>query len=391
MQKLTWCAQFSMMILPISPVPWYRYPKEDAPMPFELVRNDIAEMTADAIVNTANPQPIVGHGVDAAIHKKAGPQLLQARKALGQLRVGQTALTPAFGLNARYVIHVVGPLWQGGGRNEVSILRQCYQSALELAKAHGCRSIAFPLLCAGTQGFPPALALQTAIGAFSSFLVEEEMQIYLAVFDTSAFTLSEKLFQRVASYIDEHYIEEKIREEFDLSHSACQEDFLETRRELERRERMYIALRLEEDEEERLLTTSLAPEKPLSLPQSPQDWEAILPADTPGFSQTLLALIDRTGKRDAEIYKKANIDRKHFSKIRSNPHYQPSKSTVLAFALALELDLEETKDLLCCAGYALSRSQKRDVIVEFFLRQGHYDLMEINQVLFHFQQPLIGG
>ncbi|HCO62522.1 MAG TPA: RNase III inhibitor [Clostridiales bacterium] len=360
-------------------------------MPFELVRNDIAEMTADAIVNTANPQPIVGHGVDAAIHKKAGPQLLQARKALGQLRVGQTALTPAFGLNARYVIHVVGPLWQGGGRNEVSILRQCYQSALELAKAHGCRSIAFPLLCAGTQGFPPALALQTAIGAFSSFLVEEEMQIYLAVFDTSAFTLSEKLFQRVASYIDEHYIEEKIREEFDLSHSACQEDFLETRRELERRERMYIALRLEEDEEERLLTTSLAPEKPLSLPQSPQDWEAILPADTPGFSQTLLALIDRTGKRDAEIYKKANIDRKHFSKIRSNPHYHPSKSTVLAFALALELDLEETKDLLCCAGYALSRSQKRDVIVEFFLRQGHYDLMEINQVLFHFQQPLIGG
>ena len=257
-------------------------------MPFEIVHNDISRMQADAIVNTAPPVPGIGYGADAAIHKKAGPKLLEARKKIGRIPAGQAAVTPAFGLNARYVIHTVCPVWQDGRHGEEALLDSCYQNALRLAKETGCRSAAFPLLAAGNNGFPGPVALQAAAPPGGS-------------------------------------------------------------------------------------------------------WEAVCGQLDAGFSETLLRLIDRTGKKDAEIYKKANIDRRLFSKIRSDPDYRPSKTTALAFAIALELDLEETEDLLSRAGFTLSHSSRFDLIVEYFIQNKDYDIFHLNEVLFTFGQPLLGG
>ena len=181
-------------------------------MPFEIIRSDITNVRADAIVNTANPRAVVGYGVDAGIHKKAGPELLEARKKIGSISAGEAAATPAFGLDAKYVIHTVAPVWQGGSRNEETLLRRCYQSALELAKERGCASIAFPLLSSGSNGFPKPLALQIAIKEISAFLMGQDMQVCLVVFDRDSFVLSEKLFRSVASYIDETYIQDKTLE-----------------------------------------------------------------------------------------------------------------------------------------------------------------------------------
>ena len=317
-------------------------------MPFEIIRGDITEIKADAIVNTANPDPVIGSGVDAGIHKKAGPRLLEARKKIGPIAVGHAAVTRAFDLDAKFVIHAVGPVWEGGEHGEEALLRQCYDNALALAAKKWCRSVAFPLLSAGNYGFPKAAALQVAINAFSAFLMDHEMRIILVVFDRDAFALSEKLFQSVRSYIDEHYIRQKLREEY-----------------------------------------TAATVRPMAY--APARLEDMLQKTDAGFSETLLKLIDRTGKKDAEIYKKANIDRKLFSKIRGNPAYKPSKATALAFAVALELDLNETRDFIGRAGYALTHSSKFDIIVEYFILQKNYNVMELNEILFAFDQPLIGG
>lgn len=176
-------------------------------MPFEIVRNDITKMNVDAIVNTANPRPVVGYGTDSMIHKAAGPMLLQARRAIGDIKAGYAAITPAFDLQAKYVIHTVGPVWNGGSYGEEALLRNCYDNALKLALEHNCQSIAFPLISTGNYGFPKDKALQIAISAFSTFLLEHEMTIFLVVFDHTSFRLSEKLFQSVASYIDENYVD----------------------------------------------------------------------------------------------------------------------------------------------------------------------------------------
>ncbi len=355
-------------------------------MPFKIVRNDITKMQADAIVNAANPEPVVGYGVDAGIHLKAGKQLRKAREQIGSIAVGHAAITPAFALDAKYVIHAVGPAWQGGGYHEEALLYQCYRSALELALQYHCESIAFPLLSAGNYGFPKDLALQTAVRAFSCFLMEHDMQITLVVFTNDAFTLSEKLFHDVASYIDENYISEKLKEEYGIGNKRYPV-FPRIRRKLS-------AQRYLHEEKEILdaapLCAPLAAENAMPLTQS-KSLEMLLEETDAGFSETLLQLIDRTGKKDSEIYKKANIDRKLFSKIRNNKAYKPSKSTALAFAIALELDLEETKDFIARAGFALSHSSKFDIIVEYFILHGNYNVFELNEVLFAFDQPLIGA
>ena len=186
-------------------------------MPFEIVRNDIVNMHTDAIVNTANPTPVVGYGVDAGVHKKAEENLLKERQKIGDIPFGASAITPGFNLNANYVIHTVGPVWQGGNNNEEALLKSCYTSSLELALKHNCESIAFPLISAGNHGFPKHLALQIAINAFSEFLLKHEMQIYLVVFGSDAFALSEKLFNSVQSYIDDKYIVNKTLDEYGVS------------------------------------------------------------------------------------------------------------------------------------------------------------------------------
>lgn len=356
-------------------------------MPLEIVRNDITVMAVDAIVNTANPKPVIGYGCDAGIHKKAGPQLLEARKKIGVIDVGEVAVTSAYGLVAKYVFHAVGPIWQGGGDNEEQLLRRCYDRALTLALEHKCESIAFPLISTGNYGFPKPLALQIAIAAFSSFLMEHEMQIYLVVFGSDAFSLSEKLFHSVASYIDENYVLDKQMDEYGVSNKrdVQEQELLEIRKAMRRRQS-------DRYREERLFAAP-APmaDAVCGVAQGVDDLPQLLGDLDAGFSETLLKLIDKTGKKDSEVYKRANVDRKLFSKIRNNPGYKPSKATALAFAIALELDLDETRDFIARAGYALSRSSKFDVIIEYFIKQGNYDIFEINEALFAFDQSSLGG
>ena len=341
-------------------------------MPFEIIRGDITLVKADAIVNTANPDPVIGSGVDTGIHKKAGPKLLEARKKIGPIAAGQAAVTRAFDLDAKFVIHAVGPVWEGGSRGEEALLRQCYDNALALAVKKRCKSAAFPLLSAGNYGFPKAVALQIAVNAFSAFLMDHEMRIILVVFDKDAFALSEKLFQSVRSYIDEHYIREKLREEYSVASSI----------------NIYRAARPMAD---RAPAPKSSPAMTLASAAAPAGLKEMLLKTDAGFSETLLKLIDRTGKKDAEIYKRANIDRKLFSKIRGNPAYRPSKATALAFAIALELNLDETRDFIGRAGYALTHSSKFDIIVEYFILKKNYNVMELNETLFAFDQPLIGA
>lgn len=338
-------------------------------MPFEIVRNDIVNMQVDAVVNTANPNPVIGSGVDSGIHKKAGHELLVARQKIGCIDFGDAAITPGFDLDARYVIHTVGPVWEDGSHREEQILSSCYRNSLTLAKEHECESIAFPLIATGNYGFPKPLALQIAVREISTFLMENEMQVYLVVFGREAFALSEKLFKSVNSYIDENYIRSKKLDEYGTE--SMYGSRLETRR----------------IREQECADMSVG----AAIPMDSDDWGQLINDLDAGFSETLLQLIDRTGKKDSEIYKKANVDRKLFSKIRNNMDYRPSKTTALAFAFALELDVEETKDFISRAGFALSHSSKFDVIVEYFLVNRNYNVFELNEVLFAFDQPLIGA
>ena len=337
-------------------------------MPFTIVRNDITHMQVDAIVNTANPHPVVGAGVDAAIHAAAGPALLQARQTVGPIAPGHCAITRGFGLSARYVIHAVGPAWQDGHHGEEALLRSCYANALHLAHQHSLVSVAFPLISAGTYAFPHDRALQVAVSAISDFLLHHEMEVYLVVYDRRAFRLSGRLFADVASYIDENYVEQH-------SAKAC-------RAERRRRE----AARLAPSD----MSVPLFGEYAVQEFAAPSLGDLLLETDA-GFSETLLKLISRTGEKDSAVYKRANISRQHFSKIRNDPAYQPTKYTALAFAVALRLDLAETRDLLERAGFALSRSNLGDMIVQYFIERGHYDINDINIALFDHDQPQLGS
>lgn len=324
-------------------------------MPFTIVRNDITRMQVDAIVNAANTSLRMGGGVCGAIFKAAGPEKLQAAcSALGGCETGQAVITPGFNLSAQYVIHTPGPVWKGGQQGEEALLRQCYINSLLLAEKHGLESIAFPLISAGIYGYPRKEALQIAVAAIKDFLEDRDMEVYLVVFDKAAVELSEELLGAVQAYIDEHYVDE------------------------------YSVLARESLQRNNIAEASV----PSCLPQGLAPLIGNL--DEP-FSRTLLRLIDAKGKTDVEVYKGANIDRKLFSKIRSNMHYMPSKKTAVALAIALELNLEETEDLLARAGYALSSSQKFDVIISCFISRGIYDIFAINQALFYYDQPLLGS
>lgn len=362
-------------------------------MPFEIVRNDITNMRVDAIVNSANPAPTVGWGVDTGVHRKAGPRLLAARLKIGRLRAGEAVITPGFDLPAKYVIHTVGPKWQGGGHNEEKLLRSCYTRSLSLAKKHRCQSVAFPLISAGNYGFPPSLALQIAMDTIREFLMKQEMRVYLVVFDRESFRLSEKRFQGITSFIDENYIRAQSFRQYGLAEEA---PIADAEREKLLRERMRSRRAMEDTgrldlfENAPMPTAAMPAPKCFSLPEAATNLTELLAQTDAGFSETLLSLIDRTGKKDSEIYTKANVSRQHFSKIRNNPDYKPTKSTAIAFAIALELNLEDTRDLIGRAGYALTNSSKFDVIIMYFIREGNYNLFDINAALFEFDQSLLG-
>ncbi len=331
-------------------------------MPIQIVRNDITRMKVDAIVNAAKRSLLGGGGVDGCIHRAAGPELLAECRTLGGCDTGGAKLTKAYRLPCKYVIHTVGPVWRGGGQGERELLSSCYRTSLALALERGCETVAFPLISSGAYGYPKAQALQVAMEAVAAFLLDHEMTVYIVVFDRSAFQIGEKLFSDVASYIDQNYVDkhaDSARERFGRRKSALFEEAPAP---------MMAAMR--------------QPDVGLDQALSQLD---------EGFSQTLLRKIDQRGMTDPPCYKKATIDRKLFSKIKSNPAYRPSKPTALAFAVALELPLEEAEELLRRAGFALSHASKFDVIVEYFISREQYDIFTINEALFAFDQSLLGG
>lgn len=331
-------------------------------MPLQIVRNDITKMKVDAIVNAANNSLLGGGGVDGCIHRVAGPELLAECKLLNGCETGAAKITKGYQLPCTYVIHAVGPRWIDGSHNEKELLKSCYIASLNLAKEYGCKSIAFPLISSGIYGYPKAQALRVAVEQIGKFLLDNEMMVYLVIFDRKSYEIGDKLYSDIASYIDDQYVDE---------HS----DSLFLQR-----------ARFVEFEHACLKEESV----PLSSAEQKSITEWLNDIDE-SFSEMLLRKIDESGMSDAECYKKANIDRKLFSKIRSDKLYKPSKPTVIAFALALELSLEEMQDMLAKAGFALSHSSKFDLIIEYFVKQGNYNVFEINEVLFAFDQSLIGG
>ena len=341
-------------------------------MPLEIVRNDITKMAVDAIVNAAKESLLGGGGVDGCIHRAAGPELLAECRTLGGCKTGDAKITKAYRLSCRYVIHTVGPVWNGGIYGEREQLASCYRTSLALAKENGCESVAFPLISSGIFGYPKAQALRVAVDTIGEFLMENDMTVYIVIFDRAAYQISGKLFADIAEYIDDHYVDE---------HTESRSERL---RRLNRLEEMPMACKSSAP------GFMPVPCAPMAVSASSSLDDMLVKLDA-GFSETLLKLIDRSGKKDSEIYKKANVDRKLFSKIRNNPDYKPSKATALAFAIALELNLEETRDFIARAGFALSRSSKFDVIIEYFIKQKNYDIYEINEALFAFDQSLLGA
>lgn len=406
-------------------------------MAFKIIRNDITQVCADAIVNTANPEPTYAGGTDAAIYKAAGKEkLLEERKKIGAIEVGKAVETPVFQLNAKYIIHTVGPVWIDGEHGEFEAVRGCYMNSLKLAKKLGCESIAFPLIATGVYGFPKAEALRIAISVFSEFLVDEEIEITLVVFDSESFVLSGKLFSDIDSYIDENYVSVQADAEYSVDHVIYSVDrpgedyyededqdevdertlrisgkkdrksFFEKKRsgfkkrnliqkQIKSDEHYEASLNSMEVDEVFAPDSSAMPSNSFAMqasvgmpPTSSLDDIMAYVADT--WQESLFRMIDEKGFTDVEVYKKANIDRKLFSKIRSNSSYQPKKITAVSFALALELNIDQTKDMLARAGYALSPSSKFDLIVRYFIENEVYDTYTINLALFEHDQPLLG-
>ena len=326
-------------------------------MPLSIVRNDITTMKVDAIVNAANESLLGGGGVDGAIHRAAGPDLLKECRTLGGCKTGEAKLTRGYRLPAKFVIHTVGPIWHGGGHGEREKLVSAYRTSLALALEQGCETVAFPLISAGAYGYPKDQALKVAVDTIGDFLLAHDMTVYLVIFDRAAYTIGGKLFADIAAYIDDRYAD---------AHT----DSRETRR-------RQVAMA----------------SMPMAAPAGavPPSLDEALGRMDESFSQMLLRKIDERGMTDAQCYKKANIDRKLFSKIRSDVHYRPSKPTAAAFAVALELSLEEARELLGRAGFAFSHASKFDIIVEYFIARQNYNVFEINEALFAFDQSLLGG
>jgi len=349
-------------------------------MPLQIVRNDITKMKVDAIVNAANSSLLGGGGVDGCIHRAAGPALLAECKTLGGCETGSAKITGAGKLPCKYVIHAVGPRWLGGKRGERDQLISCYRTSLELAKNKDCETVAFPLISSGIYGYPKDQALRIAIDTISEFLLENDMTVYIVIFDKKAYQISEKLFSDIAEYIDDNYVDE---------HTDDYSERLRRLNAFRAKEMVCESLVCEKADEEIDTLMTIAPIAVGSVKAKSLD-DALNQIDE-SFSEMLLRKIDESGMTDAECYKKANIDRKLFSKIRSDKLYKPSKPTAIAFAIALELSLNETKDMLMKAGFALSHSNKFDIIIEYFIENENYNVFEINEALFAFDQSLLGA
>ena len=343
-------------------------------MSFTIVRQDITKMKVDAIVNAANTDLKMGGGVCRAIFKAAGVVQLQAAcDKLAPIKTGEAVITPGFGLPAKFIIHAAGPVYRQWNKEQnEQYLRSAYINSLKRAVENDCETIAFPLISSGIYGYPKDEALQVATLAIHDFLTDNDLDVTLVVFDKSAFTVSRELLGEVESYIDEHYVE---------AHEIRRRQLLDVERDALSEADEAIS-KYNEPIFEEMLAPSVGAPAPLD--------DLVGNLDEP-FSQMLLRLIDAKDMTDVEVYKRANLDRKLFSKIRSNKGYMPSKRTAIALAVALKLSLDETDGLLERAGYALSHAVKFDVIVEYFITNRKYDVFEINEVLFEYDQTLLGG
>ena len=343
-------------------------------MPLQIIRNDITKVAADAIVNTANPRPVIGAGTDSALHAAAGPGLLQARREIGDITPGCAAATPAFDLPARWVLHTVGPVWIDGAHAEPALLRSAYDAALTLAEQLACRSVAFPLMGAGSYGVPRDLALSVALGAITDFLLEHDMTVFLVLFNGEAFDLAGALFADLKSYVDANYVEAQQRKEYGSAP-----------RPFRRREAAAPAGSFASAARETFDASCAMP----MASAANSDLDALLRTSESTFSEFLLDLLKERSGKDSEVYKRAEISKQLFSKILSNRDYQPTKSTAIQLAIGLQLDLNRTQKLLEKAGYALTRSSKADLVVQYYIERGVYSVTFINEALYDCALPLL--
>ena len=344
-------------------------------MPFYIVRQDITKMKVDAIVNAANNSLLGGGGVDGAIHAAAGPELLKECVTLHGCATGEAKITKAYNLPCKYVVHTVGPIWRGGMWGEDVLLKSCYAKSLALAKQNGAYSMAFPLISSGAYRFPKERAVAIATEAIKEFLDKEDASVYLVIYDKDSFIVSKKRFTEVKEYIDDNYI-------------GAAMSYVRRRRGYDLRNSLDYSF--EEDLYQRYEAAEAPSEKYEKPVAAVPDLNAELKNLDEGFKDMLFRLIDEKGLTDVECYKKANIDKKVFSKIRSNDNYKPSKTTAVAFAVALELPLNEAKRLIELAGFSLTHNNKFDVIIEYYIKSKQYDIFKINETLFEFDQKLLG-
>ena len=353
-------------------------------MPFQFIRHDITRMETDAIVNAANRTLLGGGGVDGAIHRAAGPELLEECRTLGGCETGEAKITKAYKLPCKYVIHTVGPRWKGGDKGEKELLSSCYRNSLALALKNGCASVAFPLISSGAYGYPKDKAMKVAVDTIGDFLMDHDtdMMVYLVVFGKESVALGHKLDADIREYVDDRFTDERERADHGRRRriSEAEEDVLLSNLPVFN---AHVYGAYEADATESIWAD--AAKEPIPSPGN-------LPIELDeSFQQMLLRKIDERGISDAECYKRANIDRKLFSKIRSDPAYKPSKPTAVAFAIALKLSRQETDELLKKAGFALSRSNYFDAVVSYFIDRKNYNIFEINEALFYFDQKLLGA
>ncbi|MBQ8429837.1 MAG: O-acetyl-ADP-ribose deacetylase [Clostridia bacterium] len=346
-------------------------------MPLYIIRQDITKVSCDAIVNAANRTLLGGGGVDGAIHRAAGVELFNECRTLGGCDTGDAKITKGYNLPCKYVIHTVGPVWRGGENNEKELLTSCYQKSLALAKEYGCETVAFPLISSGVYRYPKEEALSVAVDTISAFLFDNEMTVYIVVFDKAAFRISEELFDDVAEYIDDHYVEEN-----EVGRILYQRNESISRRPIYSLEH-FAPFAAPHGEHINVFEEKTEAPQGISL-------EDMLFEMDDNFAVTLLKLIDVKGITDVECYKRANVSKQTWYKIMNEKSYKPSKNTVIAFAIALELTLEEANRLLATVGFTLSKSSKFDIIIEYFLLNGVYNVFTINETLFKFDQVCLG-
>lgn len=372
-------------------------------MPFKIVRNDLTKMHVDAIVNTANEAPIYSCGVDTAVYKAAGEEeLLFERKKIGYMEEGQVAITSGFKLPAKYIIHAVSPYYVDGESGEEEKLRVCYRRSLRLAEQHDCKSIAFPLIATGSFGYPKEEGMRIAVDEINAFLLGHDMLIYLVVFDTRATQLGFNLYPDLEAYIDHNYVCEKREEEYGdryfgsvpkgtPGYEAYRQERIDFEKKLKQsapRSRYSEPLMAKEETRDECVVESICEVDDYSEEDYfgffEENDSAIKErmahmADT--FQQYLFYLIEQKGFTNAEVYKRAIVTKQLFSKIKKNPNYHPDKATAMRLCVGAKLSLDETKDLLARAGYALSPCDKSDIIFSYFLEHHVHDMIEIDIAL----------